>query len=58
VLNRSGTPMSELAAQPAPNAGAQQFDLPLAGMAPGEYVLEIKATDGDAKELIGFRVTG
>jgi VWFA-related protein len=58
VLNRSGSPMSELAAQPAPNAGAQQFDLPLAGMAPGEYVLEIKATDGDAKELIGFRVTG
>jgi hypothetical protein len=50
--------MTELAAQPAPNAGAQQFDLPLAGMAPGEYVLEIKATDGDAKELIGFRVTG
>jgi VWFA-related protein len=58
VLNRSGSPMSELAAQPAPNAGAQQFDLPLAGMAPGEYVLEIKATDGDARELIGFRVTG
>jgi hypothetical protein len=58
VLNRAGSAMSELAAQPAPKAGAQQFDLPLAGMAPGEYVLEIKTADGDAKELIGFRVAG
>jgi VWFA-related protein len=58
ILNRAGLAMSELTAQPAPAAGAQQFDLPLAGMAPGEYVLEIKAVEGDAKELIGFRVTG
>jgi hypothetical protein len=35
------------------------FDVPLAGLAPGEYVLEIKATGegGEAKELVGFRVT-
>jgi VWFA-related protein len=58
VLNRAGSAMSELTAQPAPKAGSQQFDVPLAGMAPGEYVVEIKTADGDAKELIGFRVTG
>jgi len=31
----------------------------LAGIAPGEYLVEINATGegGDAKELVGFRVT-
>jgi hypothetical protein len=58
ILNRAGTAMSELPVQPAPKPGHQQIDVPLAGMAPGEYVLEIKVTDSDVKELIGFRVTG
>ncbi len=43
------------------NAASAQvhIDLPLAGLAPGEYILEIRATDasGDAKELIPLRVT-
>ena len=39
--------------------GELQLDVPLSGLAPGEYVVEIKAGDeGDAKELVGFRVTG
>jgi len=52
--------MNELKAEPAPKAGEQQIDLPIAGLPPGEYVLEIKAGDqaGDASELVGFRVTG
>ena len=52
--------MSELKAEPAPRSGEQQIDLSLAVLPPGEYVLEIKAgdQDGDATELIGFRVTG
>src|SRR5262249_61033794 len=60
VLNRAGNAMSELQAVPAPKAGEQQIELPLAAFPPGEYVVEIKAgdQDGDAKELIGFRVTG
>jgi len=58
LLNRTGSAMSELTPAAGPKAGEQQFDLPLAGLAPGEYVLEIKAADGDAKELVGFRVTG
>jgi hypothetical protein len=60
ILNRSGQAMSELPVTPSTKAGVQQLDLPLAGLAPGEYVLEIKATGegGEAKELVGFRVTG
>ena len=56
LLNRAGSPMSELAAAPAGKEGEQQIELPLAGLAPGEYVLEIKNSD-DVKELVGFRVT-
>ena len=60
LLNRAGQPMSELPVTPpaAPSADST-IDLPLAGVAPGEYVLEIKADGegGEAKELVGFRVT-
>ena len=58
LLNRSGSAMSALTPAAAPKEGEQQVDLLLAGLAPGEYVLEIKAVDGDATELIGFRVVG
>jgi len=58
LLNRSGSAMQELTASPAPTPSEQQFELPLAALAPGEYVIEIKAGDSDAPELIGFRVTG
>src|SRR5882672_1609391 len=60
LLNRAGSAMNELKAEPAPRPGEQQIDLPLAALPPGEYVLEIKAGDqsGDATELGGFRVTG
>jgi VWFA-related protein len=59
LLNRSGQAMSEIPVSAAPTGGEQQIDLPLSGLAPGEYVIEIKATadGGEAKELVGFRVT-
>jgi hypothetical protein len=59
LLGRAGNAMSELAAAPAPTAGMQQVELPLAALAPGEYVVEIKATGegGEATEHVGFRVT-
>jgi hypothetical protein len=55
LLNRNGQSMSELviAASGAPDT--QQVELPLSALAPGEYILEIKA--GDLRELVGFRVT-
>jgi hypothetical protein len=52
--------MSDLTVTTPGSADAvSQIEVPLAGFAPGEYVLEISA-DGDggaAKELVGFRVT-
>jgi hypothetical protein len=56
LLNRAGSAMNELKAEASPRTGEQQIDLPLAGLPPGEYVLEIKTSD--ATELVGFRVTG
>ena len=60
ILNRSGNAMAELPVSASSKPDVQQIELPLATLAPGEYVLEIKAgdQDGDAKELVGFRVTG
>jgi VWFA-related protein len=59
LLNRAGQAMTTLPVQQVPNAGSRsQIDLPLAGLPPGEYVLEIKASVGgnEAKQLLGFRV--
>ena len=61
LLNRAGQAMADLPVSPSPLAKSQQqIDLPLAGLAPGDYILEVKATGegGEAKQLVGFRVTG
>ncbi|HEX7138048.1 MAG TPA: VWA domain-containing protein [Vicinamibacterales bacterium] len=60
LLNRAGQAMSEIQPTPAPKEGEQQIDVPLSGLAPGEYLVEIKAKGeaGDAQELVAFRVTG
>ena len=57
LLNRAGSAMIDLQAGPSPNASEQQIELPLSGLAPGEYVIEVTAGD-EANELVGFRVTG
>ena len=52
--------MSDVAVTPATTpGGASQIDLPLSGMAVGDYIVEIMAGDeGEgARELVGFRVT-
>ena len=56
LLNRGGEPMSELQAAPGATPGVQEIELPLAMLAPGEYILEIKAGDSPG-ELVGFRIT-
>src|SRR5262249_37227824 len=62
LLNRTGQPMSELAVSPSSIAGGQQIELPLAGMAVGEYLVEIKAASDSGgpatTELVGFRIVG
>ena len=60
LLNRGGQAMSDLPVGPAASPGAPfEIDMPLAGLAPGEYVLEVSAAGegGEAKELVGFRVS-
>ena len=55
LLNRGGQPMSDVPVGPSAAPDTQEMELALAALAPGEYILEIKA--GDVKELVGFRVT-
>jgi hypothetical protein len=61
LLNRTGTAMQDLTIAPVPSTDATyQMDLPLSGLAPGEYIVEIVAGaegGGEAKELVGFRLT-
>jgi hypothetical protein len=52
--------MSDLAVvPPSVPSGRSQIEVPLSGLAPGEYVIEIKAggEGGEASELVGIRVT-
>jgi VWFA-related protein len=56
LLNRTGQPMNnQVVVAPSPSPDVQELELALAGLAPGEYLLEVKA--GELKELVGFRVT-
>jgi VWFA-related protein len=60
VLNRVGSGMADLTvgAPQAPSA-FYQLDLPLAGFAAGEYLIEVKAkgAEGEAKELVPIKIT-
>jgi len=59
MLNRVGQKMVDLAAPPpADPAQPYQIDLPLAGLSPGEYVIEIQAkgVSGESTELIAIKV--
>jgi len=60
LLNRTGAPMSTLEFA-SPAAGIDPtIEVPLAGLAPGEYLIEVTAGEPGAgvQELVGFRVTG
>jgi VWFA-related protein len=59
LLNRTGQPMSDLPVA-APAAGLpHQIDLPLAGLATGDYLVELKASgeNGETRQLVAFRVS-
>ncbi len=60
VLNRTGAGMADLDVR-APQAPATfyQLDVPLAGFAPGEYLIEVKAkgAGGEATELVPLKIT-
>jgi VWFA-related protein len=59
LLSRMGQSMRDLTVAPASTPGDNAIDLPLAGLAAGEYVIEVSATSGTggAKDRVGFRVT-
>jgi len=60
LMNRLGQSMRELVVEPPSIPGGRfQIDLPLAGLAPTEYLIELTASSpaGEAKDLVGFRVT-
>ena len=60
LLNRGGASMADLPLQaPATEDAPYVLDLPLASLAPGEYLIELKAAVGDdsADQLIALRVT-
>jgi hypothetical protein len=60
LLSRTGQPMRDLTVTaPAGEAGGRAIDLPLAGLAAGDYIVEVEATSaaGDAKDRVAFRVT-
>jgi hypothetical protein len=54
-----GGPMRVLPVEAGPAAGVFQVSLPLAGLAPGEYRVQVAAEAGghDATETVAFRVT-
>jgi VWFA-related protein len=59
LLNRVGQKMVDLVAQPpADPSQPYQIDLPLAGLSPGEYVIEIQAkgVSGESTQLIAIKV--
>jgi hypothetical protein len=58
LLNRTGQPMADLPVS-TPRPEVCHIDLPLASLAPGEYLIEITAKDGEstASEVIPIRVT-
>jgi VWFA-related protein len=59
ILNRAGDKVEELPFTPQPATGIVNVPVPLANLAPGEYLVELKAKGqgGEAKQLVAFRVT-
>ena len=60
VLNRAGNGMADLPVRPPASPSTfYQLDLPLAGFAAGEYLIEVKAkgVEGEAMELVAVKIT-
>lgn len=59
ILNRDGGKIEDLPFTPQPATGLVNVPVPLANLAPGEYLVELKAKGqgGEAKQLVAFRVT-
>ena len=60
LLNRKGQQIQTLDQTPDTPGGVSQFDLSLAPLAPGEYILEFRATGpaGTTEQRVSVRITG
>jgi VWFA-related protein len=61
LLNRNGQKMWDLVSVPGDvGSGVSQFDLPLAPLAPGEYMIQFTAIGdtGSVEQRVSFKVTG
>ena len=58
LLNRAGQSMADVPLQAAAEGKPALIDLPLASLAPGEYILEVdaKTPSGSAQQMIGFKI--
>jgi hypothetical protein len=58
LLNRVGGAMQDLPVTLDQQNGLAELDLPLSSIAPGEYVLDLRAKgqNGEAKQLVAFKV--
>jgi hypothetical protein len=58
LLNRAGQAMVDVPVSTQATGSTHQIDLPLASMAPAEYLVEINAKGeaGNARQLIAFRL--
>jgi hypothetical protein len=60
LLNRVGTKMADLAVKPPTETTPYyEVDLPLAGFAAGDYLVEVAAASGEARaaELVAMKIT-
>jgi hypothetical protein len=59
LLNRGGQPVFDLLVNAAPET-TPAMEVPIGRLAPGEYLIEIKAagTGGEATQLLAFRLVG
>jgi VWFA-related protein len=59
MLNRDGGEMTRLSSTPAGFGGMTNIDVPLAALPTGEYLIEIKASDGaeQTTTLVAIRIT-
>ena len=59
LASKPGTSMRALPVRRSPQSDVFEVDLPLAGLAAGDYLVELAATSpaGEAKDAVSFRVT-
>jgi VWFA-related protein len=58
LLNRAGTAMADIPVSTQTTGATHQIDMPLASMAPAEYLIEVtaKSESGEERQFVAFRL--